>query len=91
MTENEQNLAEKVGKREQKRLGRPEHRILSYFGLFGLVGFTIAIPSVAGALIGKYLDENYPGKASWSLTFLLAGLAVGCYNAWRYIKKEYRE
>ncbi len=31
---------------------------------------------------------RYPGSRSWTLALLLAGLAIGCLNAWHWVAKE---
>ena len=87
----DKKMIDEVGKKEQKKLSLKKTGILGYFGLFGMVGFTIAVPVVLGAFAGKYLDDHFSKNISWSLSFILGGLVIGCYNAWRYIKKEYRE
>ena len=35
-----------------------------------------------------WLDQRYPGGRSWTLALLVAGLAVGCFNAWHWVAKE---
>ncbi len=43
----------------------------------GLIGW-----SVAGAALGLWLDEHHPSGHSWTLALLMAGLMIGCLNAW---------
>lgn len=58
------------------------------FGMFGLIGWSVAVPSVAGLAFGVWLDQALPGRVSWALTFLVAGVALGCLNAWYWVKRE---
>lgn len=58
---------------------------------FGLVGWSIAIPTLLGTFLGVWLDSKFPGPTSWTLTFLIAGLALGVWNAWYWIDKENRK
>jgi ATP synthase protein I len=51
--------------------------------LMGQLGFTIAIPLVAGALLGNYLDSVTHQKTLFLLLGLLLGLIVGIYGAYR--------
>ena len=37
---------------------------------------------------GLWLDKHHPGKHSWTLALLVAGLAIGCLNAWHWVAKE---
>jgi ATP synthase protein I len=41
-----------------------------------------------GALLGIWLDKHFPGDRSWTLALLVAGLAIGCFNAWYWVSKE---
>jgi ATP synthase protein I len=61
-----------------------------WFGLStaGLIGWTIAIPAVLGALGGLWLDKHHPGPHSWALALLAAGLVFGCWNAWNWVAKQ---
>lgn len=86
-------LSEKVGQRaERKQRAREEKNRTAWFGLgmFGLVGWSIAIPTLLGIFLGLWLDGLYPGQASWTLTFLILGLALGCLIAWYWVKQESR-
>ena len=60
-------------------------------GMMGLVGWSVAIPALAGTALGIWLDSHHPGNHSWTLTLLIAGLAIGCLNAWHWVDKENKE
>ena len=57
-------------------------------GLFGTIGWTIAIPTLLGTLLGRKLDSLYHGQISWTITCMLTGMAIGCLVAWRWLTKE---
>ena len=59
-------------------------------GMIGLVGWSVAIPTLLGAALGIWLDRHYPGRHAWTLALLVAGLMLGCLNAWRWIAAEGR-
>jgi ATP synthase protein I len=59
-----------------------------YLGLIGVVGWSVAAPMVAGALLGLWIDNTWDTGYSWTLTLLVIGLAAGCYNAWRLVTRE---
>jgi ATP synthase protein I len=59
-------------------------------GTMGLVGWSIAIPTLLGAALGLWLDTHHPGGHSWTLALLVAGLTLGCLNAWRWVAGEDR-
>ena len=60
-------------------------------GMMGLVGWSVAIPALAGTALGVWLDSHHPGNHSWTLTLLIAGLVIGCFNAWHWVDKEDKE
>lgn len=57
-------------------------------GMMGLIGWSVAIPTLLGAALGRWLDRRYPDGRSWTLALLLAGLVIGCLNAWYWVTKE---
>jgi ATP synthase protein I len=77
---------------ERKRRARGNKKHSAWFGLgmFGLVGWSVAIPTLMGIALGLWLDKRMPGPQSWTLTFLIIGVALGCLNAWYWVKQESR-
>lgn len=57
-------------------------------GMMGLIGWSVAIPTLLGAILGLWLDERHSGSHSWTLALLVSGLALGCFNAWHWVAKE---
>ena len=57
-------------------------------GMMGLIGWSVVVPTLLGAAMGLWLDRRYPGTRSWTLALLMAGLAIGCVNAWHWVTKE---
>jgi len=57
-------------------------------GMSGLIGWSVAVPTLLGALLGIWLDRRYPGARSWTLIMLIAGLCIGCANAWHWVVQQ---
>ena len=57
-------------------------------GMMGLIGWSVVVPTLLGAALGLWLDEHHPGPHSWTLALLVAGLVVGCWNAWHWVAQE---
>lgn len=57
-------------------------------GMMGLVGWSVVVPTLAGAALGIWLDSHHPGRHSWTLALLVAGLVLGCLNAWHWVAQE---
>ena len=58
--------------------------------MMGLIGWSVVVPTLLGAALGLWLDMRYPGTHSWTLALLVAGLVIGCLNAWHWVAKETR-
>jgi ATP synthase protein I len=87
----EPTLAAQVGakaarKLKARRKARPV--VWSGLGMMGLIGWSVVVPTLLGAGLGVWLDEHHPGKHAWTLALLMAGLALGCLNAWHWVAKE---
>jgi ATP synthase protein I len=57
-------------------------------GVFGMVGWAVAIPTLLGIFLGVWIDLSRPGRYSWTLMLLVMGLVAGCANAWFWLRKE---
>lgn len=56
---------------------------------FGMIGFGIAIPVLAGAVFGDWLSLKFPNSQyPLALYGILAGISAGMYNAFKWIKEE---
>jgi ATP synthase protein I len=90
----DRDIAETVGRKaERKARARREGRRGLWFGLgmFGLVGWAVALPTVLGVALGLWLDARIPSRVSWTLTLLLVGVLLGSLNAWYWVKRESRD
>jgi ATP synthase protein I len=54
----------------------------------GAVGWMVALPTVAGALVGRWLDERFASGILWTLGLLTLGVSLGSVSAWRHVRKE---
>lgn len=57
-------------------------------GTFGMIGWSIAVPTVGGAFLGLWLDRVAPRQISWTVALILGGVALGGLIAWAWIGKE---
>jgi ATP synthase protein I len=88
--EAESALAAQIGAKAARKLKARTSTQGVWFGLgmMGLIGWSVVVPTLLGAALGLWLDEHHPGKHAWTLALLVAGLAVGCANAWFWVAKE---
>jgi ATP synthase protein I len=85
-----QRMLREVGERQTQieRGRRGKKAIWRSIAVLGTVGWSVALPTVLGVVLGVWLDGVLPVRFSWTLTLLILGLAIGCANAWLQIKKE---
>jgi len=57
-------------------------------GMFGLIGWSVAIPTLVGIALGVWIDLKWPSRYSWTLMLLIIGIGVGCLNAWFWVSRE---
>jgi ATP synthase protein I len=80
-----------IGTKETRKLrARDERHRSIWFGLgmFGIVGWSVAVPTVLGVAAGLWIDRHWPSRFSWALMLLFIGVVLGCLNAWYWIKQE---
>ena len=85
------DLVDQIGAKAVRKIRAQRHATRGVWfglGMMGLIGWSVAIPTLLGAALGLWLDRRYPGGRSWTLALLVAGLAIGCFNAWNWVIKE---
>lgn len=94
MSEQRSSFSREVAAKAARKLKarrNPAQGVWFGLGMMGLVGWSVVVPTLLGAAAGIWLDNRHPGTISWTLTLLIAGLGVGCLNAWHWVSKEDRE
>ena len=89
----EGGLSETVHAQVQRKLKarrEPNSSVWVGLGMTGIVGWSVAVPTLIGTGLGMWLDKNHPIGHSWTLALLVAGLTVGCFNAWHWVAREER-
>ena len=86
------NLADEIGARATRKLKarRSTQGVWFGMGMMGLIGWSVVVPTLLGAALGIWLDARYPSRHGWTLALLMAGLVLGCFNAWHWVDKEDR-
>lgn len=86
----EEELTTKISDDVKHRLRskREGKEIMFGMGVFGIIGWSITVPTLLGVALGIYLDKRFQVDFSWTLTLMFAGLIMGCYNAWRWINDK---
>jgi ATP synthase protein I len=85
------SFAEQVGVKAARKLKAQRHPkpgVWFGLGLMGLIGWSVTVPTLLGTALGIWLDKHHAGQHSWTLALLVAGLTIGCWNAWHWVAQE---
>jgi ATP synthase protein I len=86
-------FSDRVERKERRKLqARQRQHEGMWFGvgMFGLVGWSVVVPTLIGVALGMWIDAKWPSRYSWTLMMLFAGVVAGCLNAWYWVKRESR-
>lgn len=89
-----EEFALQVGEKSDRRSkAQREKKRGIWFGLgmFGLVGWSVAVPALLLLALGIWIDRTWESDYSWTLMLLVLGVGLGCMNAWYWVKKESEE
>jgi len=87
-TPDERMIREVGAKQERMIRARDEkNNLWSSIAVFGSVGWSVAIPTVLGVVIGIWIDSRWHSRFSWAVMLLVGGLVLGCVNAWMQISR----
>jgi ATP synthase protein I len=85
-----QQISAKVARKLDARHD-PARIVWFGLGMMGLIGWSVTVPTLLGAALGAWLDRHHRAGHSWTLALLVAGLTLGCWNAWHWVTRESRE
>jgi len=91
MTEEHDKTAEDISGRARRiKAARddPGPSPLRGVGTFGMIGWSIAVPTVGGAFLGLWLDRVAAQDFSWTIALILAGVVLGTLIAGAWVGKE---
>jgi len=91
----DKKFSKDIGKSAKELLEARKEKggFLHYAYVLGAGGWLLALPIVGGAYLGKYLDRKIgeSGGISWTITFIIIGIAAGFYNLWYTFMKRSRK
>ncbi len=91
MTDAHKDQQKDIGRsaaRKQAARDNPGPSPLRGIGVFGVIGWSVAVPVVAGTFLGLWLDRTHPQTFSWTIALIVGGAVVGGALAWAWIEKE---
>ena len=89
----DESFPDEIEVREKRKLRakkKKTNEVWFGLGMFGVVGWSVAIPTLSGIFLGIWIDLTWPGPYSWTLMLLVVGLVSGCANAWFWVSRQRR-
>jgi len=88
---NEKEFENSVRKKSRRKIevrSKDRKGLLYGLGMFGLVGWSVAVPTLLLLALGIWIDSRYDSTYSWTLMLLVLGIMIGCWNAWYWVQRE---
>ena len=85
------DFSDLVSVREKRKLRARKKKMETFWfglGMVGMVGWSIAIPTVGGIFLGVWIDLRWSGTYSWTLMLMVIGLVIGCLNVWFWVNRQ---
>lgn len=79
-------------RRDSSRLARREKGPRSFWqslSVLGMVGWPIALGSVGGSLLGRYLDTHFQTGIRYTLMMMTVGVMAGSFAAWKTVTQKH--
>ncbi len=82
----EQNVDRQV--RQMKQADKDRRTLLAQTVYLGTIGVMLALPIVAGAYLGRWLDSLLAGYAvHWTVSMIFLGIIVGAINVYLFVRE----
>ena len=80
--------ARRAAEREKASRDDPEPSLGARLGQIGLLGWTIVVPTLAGAVLGRWLDGLAHSGVFFTAPLIMLGAAFGLWSAWRWMHRN---
>jgi ATP synthase protein I len=71
-----------------KRADRERPTLLGQSMYLGTIGVLLVVPVVAGAFLGRWLDERMQGyTVGWTVSLIFLGVVIGGYSVYLFIRE----
>lgn len=84
-------LAKSIRVREERHrrwLREGDPSVARRLAQIGVLGWIIVTPLLIGLFLGRWLDHAFETGLFWTAPLMLAGLALGCWSAWRWMQQS---
>jgi ATP synthase protein I len=89
--EQDESLIKDVGRKESRKIRArrtKDRRVWFGLGMFGVVGWSVMVPTLLGLALGIWIDRTWVSQYSFTLMGLIGGLLAGLMSAWYWVSNE---
>ncbi len=83
-----ERMIQQVHARQQRMARRSNGSLVHSMAILGVIGWSVVLPTLIGVAAGIWIDAHWQSRISWTLILMVAGLLLGCANAWRHIRGD---
>jgi ATP synthase protein I len=83
-----EQAVERAHQRHQRWLQDGEWPMGRALAMMGRFGWSIVVPILMGAFVGRWLDRTFDTGVFWSAALVFAGAAVGFWMVWQRMNAE---
>jgi ATP synthase protein I len=76
------------GERYRRWLREEDPSVAHRLAQIGVLGWIIVVPLLIGVFAGRWLDRFFNSGLFWTAPLLIAGLALGCWSAWKWMQSS---
>ena len=74
--------------RDQRWRREGEPGLMRQVAAVGVMGWIVVVPTLAGVVCGRWLDQRWDSGITATGALLVLGLALGCWSAWRWMHQS---
>lgn len=78
-----EEVVERARRRREHWLRNGEWPLARALAMMGRFGWTIVVPILLGAFVGRWLDRTFNTGVFWSAALVFAGAAAGFWLVWK--------
>ena len=73
--------------RRERAKEEGERTLAQNLAWMGTLGWLVVVPTVAGMLLGHWLDHRFHTGVMFALALCVIGVVMGCALAWRKVQR----
>lgn len=74
--------------RRRRWLRDGEPTVAARLAQIGVLGWIVVVPMLVGLFLGRWLDQLAHFQLFFTAPLLIAGLALGCWSAWKWVNSQ---